>query len=368
MINGYIFIRGWEAFPELYSFKAVYIILYLFCTLSFLVGRFLERANLSRIGGVIVWAGALWMAMFVYLLLFLLSIDVLRLIDAIIPIFPRIITENHLQTDHILGIIVFTVSFVVVVAGFINARTPRIRTIDLTIPKDGHAFKSLNVVVVSDIHLGTIVCKKRIEHIVEKINSLHPELVLLPGDVVDEDLGPVINQNLGETLRVIKAKYGVYAITGNHEYIGGADAACKYLGEHGITMIRDSVVMIENSLYIVGREDLSMRQFGGKRRAQLEELMAKVDKRFPVILMDHQPVHLEQAVENGIDLQLSGHTHHGQLWPFNYLTKKIYEVSWGFKKKGNTNIYVSCGVGSWGPPVRTGNSPEIINFRLTFQS
>ncbi|MBI3578844.1 MAG: metallophosphoesterase, partial [Ignavibacteriales bacterium] len=212
----------------------------------------------------------------------------------------------------------------------------------------------------------TIVCKARLEHIVEKINALNPDLVLLPGDVVDEDLGPVIKQNLGETLRKIRSKFGVISITGNHEYIGGVEEAYQYLIAHDIMVLRDSVIKINNSLYVVGREDLSVKQFTGKRRKPLDEIMAGVDKTLPVILMDHQPFRLEDAVQNGVDLQLSGHTHHGQIWPFNFITKKVYEVSWGYKKKGDTHIYVSCGVGTWGPPVRIGNTPEIVNIRLTF--
>ena len=205
------------------------------------------------------------------------------------------------------------------------------------------------------------------ERIVERINALEPDLVLLPGDVVDEDIGPVIRNNLGETLRKIRSKFGVVAITGNHEYIGGVEPACKYLTEHGITMLRDSSITINDSLIVVGREDLSIRGFTGKTRKPLNELMAGLDKSYPIILMDHQPFHLEEAEANGVDLQLSGHTHHGQLWPFNFITKKVYELSWGYKKRGNTHYYVSCGVGTWGPPVRTGNRPEIVNFKLKFE-
>jgi predicted MPP superfamily phosphohydrolase len=95
--------------------------------------------------------------------------------------------------------------------------------------------------------------------------------------------------------------------------------------------------------------------------------MAEVDKSYPVILMDHQPFRLAEAEANGVDLQLSGHTHHGQLWPFNLITKKVYELSWGYKKKGSTHYYVSCGVGTWGPPIRTANRPEIINIKLQFE-
>ena len=94
--------------------------------------------------------------------------------------------------------------------------------------------------------------------------------------------------------------------------------------------------------------------------------MKGVDHSMPVILMDHQPFGLHEAVENGVDLQLSGHTHHGQLWPFSFITKRVYELSWGYLKIGDTHFYVSCGVGTWGPPVRTGNSPEIMNIILSF--
>jgi predicted MPP superfamily phosphohydrolase len=225
----------------------------------------------------------------------------------------------------------------------------------------------MNVVVASDIHLGTIVCKSKLERIVERINALEPDLVLLPGDVVDEDIGPVIRNNLGETLRKIRSRFGVVAITGNHEYIGGVEPASKYLVEHGITMLRDSSITINDSIIIVGREDISIRGFTGKVRKPLNELMSGLDKSYPIILMDHQPFHLEEAEINGVDLQLSGHTHHGQLWPFNFITKKVYELSWGYKKKGNTHYYVSCGVGTWGPPVRTGNRPEIVNLKLKFE-
>ncbi|MGB6648562.1 MAG: metallophosphoesterase, partial [Bacteroidota bacterium] len=182
-----------------------------------------------------------------------------------------------------------------------------------------------------------------------------------------EDLGPVIRGNLGESLRLLKARYGVLAVTGNHEYIGGAREACAYLEDHGVRVLRDSSVRLPNGVTIVGREDRSMEQFAGRRRTPLSALMAEVDTLSPVILMDHQPFGLEEAANAGVDLQLSGHTHHGQLWPFNFITRAVYEVSWGYVKKGNTHVYVSSGVGTWGPPVRTGNRPEIVSIRLEFK-
>jgi hypothetical protein len=97
------------------------------------------------------------------------------------------------------------------------------------------------------------------------------------------------------------------------------------------------------------------------------ELLEGIPSEYPILLMDHQPFEVGESMENGIDLQVSGHTHHGQLWPLNYITNAVYAVSWGYRKDGNRHLYVSCGVGTWGPPVRIGNQPEIVNFRISLQ-
>jgi predicted MPP superfamily phosphohydrolase len=125
-------------------------------------------------------------------------------------------------------------------------------------------------------------------------------------------------------------------------------------------------VTILDGITLIGREDRSINQFAGKRRKPLADIVNGVADRSVIILMDHQPFGLDEAVAQGADLQLSGHTHHGQLWPFNLITNAIYEVSWGYKKKGETQFYVSSGAGTWGPPVRLGNTPEIIHLQITF--
>ncbi len=354
LINFYIFIRGWEVVQDT-SLGTLYAGVFIVLSLSFIAGRFLERVQLSWLSSLLVWMGSFWLAAMVYLLIANVAIDIIRLVNYFIPVIPDSISKQS------VAIVVASTVFAIVLLGHINALMPRIKTLEITIPKHSR-LKTLNIAVASDIHLGTIICKARLERIVAKINTLTPDLVLLPGDVVDEDIGPVIKQNLGETLRKIQSKYGVVAVTGNHEYIGGVEEACKYLIEHGIVMLRDSFIKIDDSVYIVGREDRS----SGRRRKTLDELMTGVDCAYPIILMDHQPFKLEEAQNCGVDMQLSGHTHHGQLWPFNYITQKIFEVSWGYLLKGATHVYVSSGVGTWGPPVRTSNRPEIVNVKLTF--
>ncbi len=136
-----------------------------------------------------------------------------------------------------------------------------------------------------------------------------------------------------------------------------------------------NIEFIDSSVYIVGREDVSMNSFTGRKRKSLEEIMSSINSDHPKILLDHTPVKLEQAEKQGIDLQFSGHTHHGQIWPANIITNMIYEISWGYKlsksgsdgKKGNTHYYVTSGAGTWGPPVRTGSKSEIVNIKITFK-
>lgn len=363
-VNFYIFIRGWHAIPQGSRFRIAYLGLFLFLSLSYIIGRFLEKIYLSLVSDIFVWIGSFWLAMMFYFFLIVVVIDLARLVNHWLPFF-QLITDNYVKLKQVTFFASIGIVLVIILYGYINACAFRVRELDLTIAKQAN-LKTMKIAAVSDVHLGTIVGRKRFCKIVNKINELNPDLILLAGDVVDEDLAPVIRENLGDALLHLKAKFGVYAITGNHEYIGGVEAAVKYLWEHGVTVLRDSVVKINDSIYIVGREDRSISQFSGRQRKNLPELMQQIDKSHPIILMDHQPFKLNEAVENSFDLQLSGHTHHGQLWPLNLITKKVYEKSWGYLKKGDTHIYVSCGVGTWGPPVRLGSRPEILDIVLHF--
>jgi predicted MPP superfamily phosphohydrolase len=366
LINTYIYLRGLQAIPSASSLRQWFTIVFWFLALSYFAARLLERIALSWLTDGLVWIGSFWLGAMAYFVVILLVIDVVRLANYFMPFFPAVITQNYQQTKQLVALVVTGIVLLTVFGARLNQMSPQIKTLELTIHKKS-PLTELNIAMISDVHLGTIICNSHFMRIVEKINSLNPDIVLFAGDLVDEDIEPVIRQNLGETLRQIKSKYGIFAVTGNHEYIGGVEAACKYLGDHGVVMLRDSVVKVADAFTLVGREDISARQFGSHQRKPLGELMNAVDKSLPIILMDHQPVHLNEAAEQGVDLQFSGHTHNGQLWPFNYIADAVYEVSWGYKKKGNTHIYVSCGVGTWGPPMRTGNRPEVVNVKLKFE-
>jgi predicted MPP superfamily phosphohydrolase len=365
-VNYYIFVRGWQSIPAGSWIRSLYLPLFLIVSLSFFAGRILENYWLSKLSDLLVWIGSFWLAAMLYFFLIILFLDILRLVNHFIPIYPELIRANYVVAKGVVALSSIVLVVVVVIAGYINALDPRVKRLILDIDKTANGRTSLNIVYASDIHLGTIVGRHRFDKIVDRINLLDPDIILLPGDIVDEDLAPVIRENIGESLRKLTAPLGVYACTGNHEHIGGVEKAQKYLTEHDIPLLRDSVVFVNDQFYLIGREDRDARRFSGIERKPLEILMKDVDPNYPLILMDHQPFHLEQASDNEIDLQISGHTHNGQLWPLDYITDAIYEKSWGYLKKDSTHFYVSSGIGTWGPPVRTGNRPEIVNIILNF--
>jgi len=367
LISYYIFKRGLQAIPPGSAWRLFYTVVFWVVALSFIAGRLLENRIPAVLAHPLTWIGSFWLAALLYFLIAVVLLDLLRLANHFLHFFPAAVVQNYAQAKCLTSAVVIAAVALLLLGGYINSLKPRIKKLDLAVAKKSAPLKSLNLVVVSDIHLGNIVSRSRLDSIVHKINDLNPDVVLMPGDIVDEDLAPVIRQNLGEALLKIRSRFGVYAVTGNHEYIGGVEEACRYLTDHKITMLRDTSVKIAEALYIVGREDRSKNRSPGGPRKSLAELMAAVDKAYPVILMDHQPFGLEEAAQQGADLQLSGHTHNGQLWPLNYIVHSIYEISWGYKRIAGTHYYVSVGVGTWGPPVRIGNHPEIVNIVLRFK-
>ncbi|MEJ5375585.1 MAG: metallophosphoesterase [bacterium] len=362
-INLYVFFGLKRALLPQWGTSRVFTVLFVLVATSFVLGRTIENYWISPLSSVLIWIGSFWFAAMLYLSVGFLGLDLLRMGCNLLGGSGLV-----LKTEKIVRQAVFFITCVLILTGYLNGLSPRLKTLEISLQGTGQDTRTFEILVASDIHLGTIVREKRIEHLIRAVEELQPDLVLFPGDVLDEDPQTVMDDSVGNLLRSIKAKYGVFAITGNHEYIGGVERACRYLEEHGIKLLRDQAVLVEGLFYIVGREDRSISRFTQEKRKSLQELLAPLDRRLPVILMDHQPFELQEASSAGVALQLSGHTHHGQLWPLNLITSLIYELSWGYLKKGETHFYVSSGYGTWGPPVRIGNHPEMLLLRLTLKA
>lgn len=367
LVNLFIYFRGLHAFPENSTYRIWYSIIYLFFFLSYIIARFLDKMYPSFASELFTWIGSFWLGAMAYLFLLFLLADILLLINKVFPFLSLIGLSGTAQFKMYAAFVVPAITAFLLIIGFINARSPRIRELDINIPKVSGNLKTLRMLVVTDVHLGTLIGRRSAEKLVNRINKQQPDLVVFGGDLIDEDIQTVIRHNIGEKLLRINSKYGVYAVSGNHEYIGGIAKALPYLESHGIKMLHDTAIKIENSFYLIGRDDRDKARFTGIPRKALDAIIAATDQSMPLILFDHQPLKLGDAITNNIDLQISGHTHHGQIFPFNLITKLIFEISSGYKKIGNTQFYVSNGYGSWGPPIRIGNRPEILVFKLKFE-
>lgn len=366
LVNYYIFTHGAMALTIHSSYRAWFTGIFIFFSSAYIIGRIMEKIWLSPVSTFFTWVGSFWLAIMVYLLFAVLLIDLVRLIMYFFSFSFSSVVADYQGFKMILFSAVVLLVTGLVVGGYINATHPVVTHLNLTVDKKAGERKSLHIAAASDIHMGTLVGPKRTEKLVAMLNNLNADIVLLAGDIVDEDLAPVVRNDLGKSLLKLKAPLGVYGITGNHEYIGGAEAAVKYLEAHGIIMLRDTVLQLDG-FYLAGRKDRDGQRFENKKRKTVAELLAGINPTLPLILLDHQPYELQKANDSGVDLQLSGHTHHGQLWPFNYITQAIFEVSKGYKLKGKSHFYVSSGYGGWGPSVRIGNRPEIIDIVIHFK-
>jgi len=360
IVNFYIYLRLKKVLLPLTLASRLCPWIFSFFSLSYIAGRSLGSRPPEVVSDLLLWIGSFWFAMVLYSFLGFALFDLYKLLFG--HLFGFGLDPGLERKARILTLVsaLFAIG-----AGYWNAWEPKIRTVHMKLEKKLGERDPLRVAVISDIHLGTIVGEKKLRKIVGLVQSLKADLILLPGDILDEDPHRILGNQVRGILRELTAPLGVYAVTGNHEYLAGVERACSYLEETGIRVLRDEAVKVGESLYIVGREDRSSSLFTGRKRASLRELLANIPQGCPVLVMDHQPVNLDEAKENGVDIQVSGHTHHGQLFPLNYITQLVYEVSWGYIKKGGTHIYVSCGVGTWGPPVRLGSTPEIVELVLT---
>jgi len=365
--NFYVFLRGWQVVSAYPVLKSFYAVLFVIIAYGYVLAKVLYKYLHPLAYDILLGVGAIWFAFLAYFILSLLLIDIVRLFNGWFHFFPSIITNNYETAKRFTAIIVIALVGLIVFLGNLNKRNIEIRTLEISIPKGNSKLDELNIVMASDIHLSPIDGERLLVKIVDKMNSLNPDIILLAGDIVDDKAKVLDERGIGESFRKLKSKYGVYSINGNHEFINGVDSCVRYAEKFGIKFLRDGYELIDSSFYVIGREDSSMPQFIGKQRKSLEEIVKNIPANYPKILLDHTPFKLEQAQQNKIDLQLSGHTHHGQIWPANIVTSMIYEISWGYKKKENVHYYVSSGAGTWGPPVRTGSSSEIVNIKVKFE-
>ncbi|MBA2937908.1 metallophosphoesterase [Paenibacillus sp. CGMCC 1.16610] len=363
-LNGYI---GWHGQVFLsnqlgsWFHPGLYWVVFWIVALSYLLAWAGSKVLPAGMKMVLKIVGSYWFAMMQFGFLLLPLTDVVAGVLHLASVPAATYTP-------ILGWIDVGILILLMARGSYNARSPVLRKYEITVPKKAGDWEQLRIAMASDIHLGSIVGNRHLRKLVKHVNGLKPDLILLPGDVIDDDIRPFIRYDMGTTMRELQAPLGIYAVLGNHEYIGGhIPAFIEQMDKIGIRVLMDETVHIQDRLYLVGRKDKAAERTAEGRKA-LASLLDGTDLDQPIIVMDHQPYHLDKAEAAGADVMLSGHTHRGQISPNHLITGRLFELDWGYLKKGNLHAIVSSGFGTWGPPVRLGSRSEIIELIIHFKS
>jgi len=244
-------------------------------------------------------------------------------------------------------------------------RPVEVKHVPIRLKKLPSSLNGLRLVQLTDMHIGLTIGRDFVEDVVRKVNALEPDIVAITGDLIDgsvEDLGAAVAP-LGE----IQARLGTFFVTGNHEYYSGADSWLMFLGTLGIRVLRNEHVELSKdgeTIHLAGVDDWTAHQFGNGHGSDMARAMAGRDASKPVILLAHQPIQFEEARAHGVDLQISGHTHGGQIFPFGLLTRLAQPFLSGLHQRGDSQIYVSSGTGYWGPPMRIAAPAEITLIEL----
>lgn len=355
--------------------------------------------------------GSIWMVFTLYMVMALLAIDFLRGVAALgtgagLQLYPL---REWLRGAGTL--VAFAFTLVLLIYGYINYRNPKVEEVAIELGnrsgagggndngKDLWGGKKVRIVAVSDVHLGYATQKRDLQRYVERINSLTPDIILIAGDLIDNSVKPLREQRMQEEIGQLRAPMGIFMVPGNHEYISGMDEAEEFLGQTPVVLLRDSVAVLPCGVAIVGRDDRSNRE-----RLTVEELLGKISAgardeaatdaadattagtvvadrtpdgspggerslrtspHLPVILLDHQPYGIAQKDSLGVDVQFSGHTHRGQVWPMSIMVDRMYEQSHGYRKWPNSHVIVSSGLSLWGPPFRIGTNSDLWVINLT---
>ncbi len=342
--NIYLFIRSLQQISSMpLGWKILFGILFWAVAVAMFLSIGMRNVDIPQcLSRLMFQAGSAWMIFILYMVLGLIVTDIIHIALPKFNGYPWV-----------LGL-----TICLMIYGYYNYRHPQIVELDINVEKPLE--QPLRIVAVSDVHLGHGTDKKALKRYVEMINSQKPDMILIGGDLIDNSTLPLHKQNMHEELNQLRASLGVYMVVGNHEFISGIKSAQEFLSKTQITLLRDSVLTLPCGVQIIGRDDRS-----NHRRKSLENLMTKCDNQKPIILLDHQPYELAKSDSMGVDLQFSGHTHHGQVFPLSLLTDYMYEQSHGYRHWSHAHIYVSSGLSLWGPPFRIGTKSDMVVITLS---
>jgi predicted MPP superfamily phosphohydrolase len=339
--------------------QRIFSIIYLLLVIAYPLVELLAHASQARFLKYFLLFGYYSLPFLLYLFLLTALGELVLLLNRLLKIVPAQFIHNRKFAMAALGILLAG-SMGIVILGRIHYENIKVNEYRIEIPGKSAKIDHVRIALAADFHISDVTEPRLIEKIISKINSIHPDIVLLAGDLLEGDRPGFDVSRYAALFRRLRAKYGVYASLGNHEYHRVINRT-SFFDLAGIKVLEDRFVIIDQSFCLAGRSDIHQ---GIKR--SLDQVLRGAPQNFPIILMDHRPSNFAETLLYPVDIQLSAHTHHGQLFPINLITQLKYDLSWGYKRIQHTHFFVTCGVQTWGPPVRTVGDSEIMLIQVTF--
>ena len=359
-------------------FKYVLLSIYFLFAISPLIGFLLPKSNLERL---LVCTGSYWLGCMLYIFLTICVADIIRIVLKKSKKYDtsRLFTAKAYFYNGLvcIAIIVFICTY-----GVVNARIVHTTKYDVLINKKVENINDMKVVLVADLHIGYNIGAAQIKRMVDNINAENPDIVVMAGDIFDNSYDAIREpERIKELFKSINSKYGIYAVYGNHDIYEKTLVGFTFkqhdkkmsdtrmdelLKDSNIMLLRDDYVLVDNAFYLIGRADATRPGRDIDVRKSPDELTKDLDKTKPIFVIDHQPRQLEELSDVGVDLDLSGHTHDGQMFPGNVTVGLMWKNPYGKKKYGNMNSVVTSGVGLYGPNMRVGTIAEITSINVKF--
>ena len=358
-------------------FKVPFAVVYLFMALSPVIAFLLPK---SAVAIVIRRISTYWIGIMLYSLLYVVLFDLLRLIAKHTKLKNTLLFSRGSVIS--IGSVVVACAVATCLYGIFNARNIKMNEYSVTVNKSCGSDKHLKAVLVADLHMGYAIGVDHITNMVEKINQQDADIVIIAGDIFDNSYDGMDDpEGIKAQLRSIKSKYGVYAVYGNHDIDekilmgftfdwGGkqlhSEKMTNFMKECNIKLINDESVLINDEFYLVGRRDTDKPGTEDGTRAEISELTKDLDKTKPIFVLSHEPDELQKTADAGADIDFSGHTHDGQLFPGNLTIGLFWENPCGMIKKDNMYSIVTSGVGVYGTFMRVGTDAEICSVDIDF--
>jgi len=355
-LHFYFFLRLRAAFAPGAPAQIILAALLVLGLIAPLIVRVLERFGIETLVRLMSWAGYIWMAILFLFFSVALILDLYRILVYAAGLVLHADVRAVMPAARTLFLSPLVAALIIGGYGFFEARQIRTERIEIRSAKIPKEIEKIRIVQISDVHVGVMVRGERLAGMLRKVQEAAPDLLVATGDLVDGQLNSM--DEAAAQFREIRPRYGKFAVTGNHEFYAGLDESIAFMNKSGFTPLRGEVATVGGVIDLAGVDDPTVRRFGPAGGRSDREVLSREGGRF-TILLKHQPL-VEKDALGAFDLQLSGHTHRGQIFPFNLITSRFFFFHSGdFRLANGALLHVSRGTGTWGPPIRFLSPPQI---------